>query len=596
MKALLERYFFGAVDPVRPWLLLRLLLIVLAFDCWLDLIPHGGRYGFNDFNVAHFAFLDWLPTPSAGLYVGVVLLCGFLACVQALTRPTRFGVIAVFATYTYSWMMSMLDSYQHHYLISVLLFSCIFFPMPTGGEVFERARPPKGAAWGGLLVLWAVVEIVLGMSGAETPLSAVLTPGVAVAVPGWIWAVRVGLGLLGTLLAFLPSQDEAKPEPEPEPEPEPQKKKKKRKGKRKKSNKQDAESKAKDTKPPKASSEPAPTTSAWAYVLFCVSCAIVYFYTAVTKLSPDWRDGHALRRLSRTEMLNAFEARALNEGLPLFGEMTADGFWKMVAGGAILVQIVSCVGFLMGAAQDRYGVRFGQITGLLFFAPLSFHLGAEAGLGLDIGWFSFYMMLIATIIFAPATFLRVLMERLAGWWDRLRTQWASTMDTHKVGLQFTLVVGVGTAIAAGWSLDLPGALTATIIASVAVVASVMFHIQRDERAVAREHALGTLVVALLCWFSIAQSDVRFDFYRFVGGEYRRHQEPALALEAYEKANRYVVTPWCVYRGQGRGRELLECYRTEERAMDVAEAYDLRMERRDRSRQEEEMRQLVEAGG
>ena len=40
MKAL-ERYFFAGVDPVRPWLLLRSLLLLLAFDCWLDLVPHG---------------------------------------------------------------------------------------------------------------------------------------------------------------------------------------------------------------------------------------------------------------------------------------------------------------------------------------------------------------------------------------------------------------------------------------------------------------------------------------------------------------------------------------------------------------------------
>lgn len=599
MKAI-ERYFFGGVDPIRPWLLLRLLLLVLAFDCWVDLVPHGGRYGFNDFNVAHFAILDWvLPTPSSGLYVGVVLLTGLLACVQAITRPTRIGVAAVFATYTYGWLMSMLDSYQHHYLISVLLFSCIFFPMPTGGEVFERSRPSSARAWGGLLVAWSLLEVVLGLCGVDSPLSMMFGPGAKVGIPGWVWGARVGLGLLGALLAFLPGAEEAKEEakePEPEPEPEPRPKKKKKKKKRKGKKAQTEKPKPQPKEKPKAEPKPVTTTSAWAYVSFCVSCAIVYFYTAVTKLSPDWRDGHALRRLSRTELLDAFESQALQEGLPLFGQMSADGFWRMVAGGAILVQIVSCVGFLMAAAIDRASVRIVGITSMMVLAPLSFHLGAEAGLGLDIGWFSFYMLLISIVVFAPAPMLRLLAERFSAAWESARTKWSGAMDVHAGGMHFVLVAAVATTLGAGWSLDLPGSLGASIVMAVALIASVLVHARRERKDIAREHALGGLIAALLFWTAVAQSDVRFDFYRFVGGEYRRHQEPALALEAYEKANRYVVAPWCVYEGTGRRRELLECYRSERRAEEVATAHGLSFERRDRSSQEEEMRRIVEQDG
>ena len=57
-----------------------------------------------------------------------------------------------------------------------------------------------------------------------------------------------------------------------------------------------------------------PTTSAWGYVLLCVSTAIVYFYTAVTKLSDDWRQGHALQRLARTDATLALRDRAVGEG------------------------------------------------------------------------------------------------------------------------------------------------------------------------------------------------------------------------------------------------------------------------------------------
>ena len=516
---------------------------------------------------------------------------------QAITRPTRIGVAAVFVTYTYGWLMSMLDSYQHHYLLSVLLFSCIFFPMPTGGEIFRRGRPARAAAWGGLLLAWSLLELILGLSGVDSPLTAVVGPGAAVDVPGWIWGVRVGLGLLGGLLAFLPGEEVTAPEPEPEPEPEPRPKKKKRKKKKGSKRRESKQEKPKPKPKQKESSALDPTTtSAWGYVSFCVSCAIVYFYTAVTKLSPDWRGGNALRRLSRTDLFDAFETQALGEGLPLIGEMSADGFWRMVAGGAILVQIVSSIGFLMAAAIDRTSTRTSRITSLLFFAPLSFHLGAEAGLGLDIGWFSFYMMLVAVVVFAPAAMLRLLTERFSTSWEHLRSRWSNAMDTHSAGMHFTLFVGAVTTIGVGWSLDLPGSLGAGVVMAIALVASVVLHDRRDRTDIAREHALGGLVAALLFWLAVAQSDVRFDFYRFVGGEYRRHQEPALALDAYEKANRYVVAPWCVYDGRGRGRELLECYRSERRAEEVATAFGLVAEKRDRSRQEDEMRQRVEQDG
>ena len=93
------------------------------------------------------------------------------------------------------------------------------------------------------------------------------------------------------------------------------------------------------------------------------------------------------------------------------------------------------------------------------------------------------------------------------------------------------------------------------------------------------------------WASIAQSDVRFDYYRFVGGEYRRHGEYALALDAYERANAHVVSPWCVYEG----RELLECYRRRETAEAIAEEQGLTVNEWNRQRQEDEMRSYVERG-
>ena len=54
--------------------------------------------------------------------------------------------------------------------------------------------------------------------------------------------------------------------------------------------------------------------------------------------------------------------------------------------------------------------------------------------------------------------------------------------------------------------SLPGALGAGIVMAVALIASVVVHLRRERRDIAREHALGGIVAALLFWLAVAQSD------------------------------------------------------------------------------------------
>ncbi len=553
-------FWYGPVDPVRPWLLSRLLLMMVAFDCWLDLVPHGGRYGFNDFNVAHFRILDALqPVPSSGFYVGTILLTGFAAFVMALSKPNRLGLAAVFGLYTYAWMMSMLDSYQHHYLISLLLFALIFFPRVAAADVFPRSkgRTPPSAVIGGALFGYGVYETVVGVCGGPTPLG-LFGPGAAVGTPAWIWMVRVAMALGGGLLAFLPEKKPDVLDPK----------------------------KLKATAPKRKF----PEISAWGYVLLGVTCAIVYFYTAVGKLSPDWRDGHALQRLGRSEHLSALLNTATTEGLPLFGVMEPASFWKWMAAGAILVQFVTCAGYIAGS---RYEVlpRWGRwALAVALGAPISFHIGAELGLSLDIGWFSFYMILVPLVFFLPAVVLRRVSEGAAlasGW---VQSKWPASLPTSTTAM-VTAVAGIGVALFVGMRIDLPGAHMALTIGAMCVAAAAINGVRLRRAPEALSWAAGSVLALIFCWGSIAQSEARFDFYRFVGGEYRRHGEPERALDAYVKANRYVVSPWCLYRG----RDLVECYRDETYAGEVAAGLEgVRVERRDRQRQEDEMRALVGA--
>ncbi|MCU0671217.1 MAG: HTTM domain-containing protein [Myxococcota bacterium] len=614
---LFERYLFARVDSVRPWLLQRLFLVLFAFDCWVDHASHAGRYGFGDFNVAHFGWLDALaPTPSPGIYVGTILLAGLVAFAMAMTRPSRVGLGIVCALYTYGWAMSMLDSYQHHYLLSFVLLAMTFFPRLVRDDVFPVASE-RGVRVGGALLAYGLLELVVGVAGGQTPLG-LFGPGNHLPTPAWIWLVRGSLALLGGLLAFLPKEEPKVDAPVATPEPIVTSAVEAPKGKRKKGKKQSklqapspradelvatksaadpadsGKKSAKDASKGAASfaasrklAIPTPNTVAWGYVLLTMTTAIVYFYTAITKMSGDWREGHALRRLGQSELLLGFESYVTTEGLPLFGTMAAATFWKLLGTGAILVQIVACVAYLLAPLADApSSPRLRRWLPLFALAPLSFHLLTEVGLVLEIGWFSYYMLLMAFVVLAPARWLRVLGEG----WSELSAKLAHHAQRIPTPARAALMLAaLGLA---GFTIDLPGALVATTLAALLALIGIAVAL-RDGLPLAGGGLAGaTALSGVLLALAISQSEVRFDYYRFLGGEHRRHDEPVEALAAYEKANEHVLRPHCLYRG----REVVECYRSEERARAIAAEHGLELRRRDRESEAEQMRRLIETRG
>jgi hypothetical protein len=93
------------------------------------MLQHGGRYGLGAFNVAHFDLLDALiPDPSPALYLALVTAAGLCAFAGAVGLLDRLGTFALWCLYTSSWMLSIHDSYQHHYLLSWFLAFAIFAP------------------------------------------------------------------------------------------------------------------------------------------------------------------------------------------------------------------------------------------------------------------------------------------------------------------------------------------------------------------------------------------------------------------------------------------------------------------------------------
>ena len=152
MRSFLD-VWYQPVAAVRPRLLARGALLLLAFDIWVLMLPNAGRYGAGGFNVAHFGWLDALqPTPTPATYGVTMILAGGLALVQALVGLRRPLMAALTALYTYGWAMSLNDAYQHHYLISLVLLCLTFLPS-------DRERPPTVVAWGYQLLL-ATIGIV----------------------------------------------------------------------------------------------------------------------------------------------------------------------------------------------------------------------------------------------------------------------------------------------------------------------------------------------------------------------------------------------------------------------------------------------------
>ncbi|MEM9864551.1 MAG: HTTM domain-containing protein [Myxococcota bacterium] len=537
----LARFVFGPVSTARTFLLLRGTLLLLAFDCWIDLVPHGGRYGIGGFNVAHFSVLDaLLPTPTAGTYVGSLIFTGLLAFAMAF-RPWRPGLALLCASYTYGWAMSMLDSYQHHYLISLLLFSFVFFPL-TSAQRLSALKDEHSTASrvGGAFFLWGSYEVLAGLVDLPTPLRALFTDDTLL---GGARASMLLFGFIGPLL--LRREREAG-----------------------------------------APSEDRVLRPAWGYVSITVTCAIVYFYTAVTKLSPDWRNGDALSRIGRSEAFDALKARAL-EGMGPFDAVDAATFWSVMAKGAIAVQLVSAAAFLLASTQDRKGRSW---LAALALAPLSFHVGAET-MGLSIGWFSYYMLAVVVVLFAPRSAIEAAAAAIAPAMAKASDALAKALT----GPRQYVALAVGALITAVlmMEVDLPGALGAAFyIGAVLFFVGVFAHRRRTQRG-----PLGVAfgAAAIFAFISLTATSVRYDYYRFVGGDHRRRGEYAEALNAYEKANRYLVTPYCVYEGESRK---LECYREESTAEREAARRGTGhfVRRNDRERQAQEMRDRVARDG
>jgi hypothetical protein len=507
-----ESYFHAPVAAARAYLFSRLFLVLVALDAWTLMIGHAGRYGVDGFNVAHFAWLDAiLPQPTAAMYVGVLLATGLLALALALGGTRRVALAGLFLLYTISWAMSMLDSYQHHYFVSSVLLCLVFFPELRASDVHPPLTPaplnsppptaseprkakakgkrkpkPKHAGHDAtrasliyLAVGWLAIAAYVFIPAGKSEFALLCACSVVLAIATWIDAAR--------------------------------------------------------RKPSGA----AALVHGFGFNLLGATAGILYAYTSIAKLDAGWRDGHTITRISAAKRVFA----SLAEFAGTLG-ISEDAFWSLFATSVIPIELTIAITYFVAVRADSSESRWPRRIALLgWLLAMLLHLGAEA-MELEIGWFSYYMMLfgcafllparsvdsLASLITIPANFIRAQLE------DVLVAEPGKPNGTVTLAITAAVALMLGTV---GRLLDLPGAMPACLIAAGVLALAALATAVRGEPIEVRPFLLGTGAAAALMWASIAFSQARWDFYRFLGGDLKRRGEPAAALEAYERGERYA---------------------------------------------------------
>src|SRR5690606_9022295 len=130
--------------------------------------------------------------------------------------------------------------------------------------------------------------------------------------------------------------------------------------------------------------------------------AVLYGFTAVTKLEDGWRDGQVLVRLIAASPF----AGTFDEATALLGvapEVLAAWLARVVGA----ARVVIALGYLAALARPMPRARRWQVLrGAALATVVLFHVGAEH-LGLRIGWFGGYAVGLGVIVLAPARVLAV---------------------------------------------------------------------------------------------------------------------------------------------------------------------------------------------
>ncbi len=234
-----------------------------------------------------------------------------------------------------------------------------------------------------------------------------------------------------------------------------------------------------------------PRGSAWAYVLLCVSTAIVYFYVAA---------------------------------------------WAAADGESYWLPMLCCVGFLLAGVEDQDlipGLR--TVAPSLVAAPVAFHLSASQD-----GWFPVYMLGIGFIVFAPVDWLHALGRALTRPTRGLAEERADEGIDERASRVFYLsLLGLVAAPMVSMFIDLPGVKTGCTMTAIAMlfVMGRQLYLTPRWRPVWRVASLFGGCLAL--WLTMSASSARFDYYQRGALDAERRGDEDAAVMYREKAERYA---------------------------------------------------------
>ncbi len=179
-------FWFGFEMAWAKVVLARVVVFgLLAIDALLQ-IRHAPRYGAGGFNVAQLPGLDAL-SPGRALHVIAELTNAYLLVLAACGVATRAVLPAVTAIYAWLYFTSQLDSYQHHYLVALLLLLACFVPWQRPREATPAT---KVTSWALRLVL---VELaILYLWAAVSKMNA-----------AWVSGLVLGKQITGTLRSLI---------------------------------------------------------------------------------------------------------------------------------------------------------------------------------------------------------------------------------------------------------------------------------------------------------------------------------------------------------------------------------------------------------
>ena len=441
-----ECYWFGPVAAIRPYLLMKAALLLLAFDMWLLRTVRGSRIGVFEFNVAHFPLLDAIhPVPTPEHYISVALSVGILALVITFAGAVRWALLLLALGYTYTWAISMTDMFQHHYFVSLVLIAFIFFPISNATEIYPTVPPAKRKR--------------------------------------------------------------------------PQK-----------------------AKHPNATR---PSVSAWGYRLLAANMAIVYIYTAVTKLSEqEFIHGDIVKRLTRSKPY----LRTVETWFADFN-IDTDLFYQLTSLGVIGLQLFLAIAYLLTVRLDEGRSRWLRVVAWFgLIGAIGFHgVGNELLAHLKIGWFSYYMIALACIYFLPAPILWSVGGLLT--WPvrslvKLQAKIPEAVTKNRVFVVGVSVGGFALAVGAffvGFHLDLPGGEAVGLLVAVGLASASVVSLFLRRQPETMKYFLASALAVGIMWVTITQSMVRSDYYT-VTAKYKRYEGNLdAAIKDIEKAILYVPT-------------------------------------------------------